>query len=401
MSLLRRPRFRVSLVASLLLASGTLHSFGFNNHKTTSRLNSLTSASPITWPKDENCISAFSSFVSVSTIHSDGTSGPAVRQSFEKAKTEAITDRTSGRMYHFSLNGSVVDEPEPPASWSPITGTASSLRTYGFPPRPTQPAALHDWLSRFSAWRPSAPVPMCVTNKRAQLTNTTSDTQWAGGMNEDGSATRDDYYSSDGGWVTPSFDSSCSGHSSSYVIWAGLGGYAGHGGRLIQSGAATQTSLTTMVMWWELIAPNHGQGLIDFANSTVKAGDNIESYNEYYNGKITMSVFDNSSNPTAFSRTVTLSSYDGLSASGYYDGTTSDFVTEAPQGGSAPGGNYYLRKPHGYSVRYFRAETNGNSLNTYHSWALTPLLGPSTRNVLQNASFDGVHGWYNSWVGCS
>ena len=70
-----------------------------------------------------------------------------------------------GRAYHYGLDGSDVTQVVTPRGWTPLRGTDQELRTYGFPPRPTDQAGLQRWTASFSGWRGSAAEGMCETNR--------------------------------------------------------------------------------------------------------------------------------------------------------------------------------------------------------------------------------------------
>jgi hypothetical protein len=58
----------------------------------------------------------------------------------------------------------------PPPGWSPLTATDQELRTYLFPPRPTDPAALaqwHDSFARYNDQSSKAGSPRCQTRDSA------------------------------------------------------------------------------------------------------------------------------------------------------------------------------------------------------------------------------------------
>lgn len=72
-----------------------------------------------------------------------------------------------GRIYHYDFGGSDVTEVVSPPGWTPLNGTDEELQIYGLPARPTDPAALKDWISSFSHWRGGAAEGMCLTGKVA------------------------------------------------------------------------------------------------------------------------------------------------------------------------------------------------------------------------------------------
>lgn len=280
------------------------------------------------------------------------------------------TNSAGGVMTTLSLNGSLIHQMTPPANWRPLQASNAELRAYGFPVRPTDPALLAHWKVVMGAWKRTAPPGMCATNKRNGLTHTANSPNWAGGFNESGSPTRNEYTTSEGSWVQPGFVSSapCDGSlgPSAYSIWAGLGGW--NSGRLTQEGTDTGTGTNDIYPWWEALDPAHPNPEVRYAtNIYVPApGDDVDAYTSYSGGILDFFVED-LTNGTSWNSS--FSSYKGDPASAYYEGTTSDFITEAPSGGREPGGLYALRKPTS-APRYYFASSNGESLSYYYSWRI-------------------------------
>jgi hypothetical protein len=92
--------------------------------------------------------------VSVASIRADGT--PAL---------PGTPSGMSATKYTYSLEGDLLTEVEPPAGWKPVSGTDQELRTYGFPPRPTDPAGRGQWNQEFSSWKYNVTSGMCETDK--------------------------------------------------------------------------------------------------------------------------------------------------------------------------------------------------------------------------------------------
>jgi hypothetical protein len=309
----------------------------------------------------------------------------------------ARTDDGLGRAYHFRAAEGEVSELVPPAGWRPQTASDKELATYGFPHRPSDPAALKRWNDRMAKWKRSGTPGMCVTNMiNGGLTNVTHAPNWAGGMNVNGSATVPTFYQAMGEWVQPGFVDVCGGLSTStYSIWAGLGGW-NQLHRLMQAGvAASFTDLNHSFMWWEVLNSFYLGNAVEFSGEPVNPGDDVGAAVLYDAPEARMSVFDYT---TGISNVVALTSWAGIPMSDFYDGTTADFITEAPSGGPAYG-NYYLRKPASGYTYYSYAATNYAPIASYYSWRLNE-VGPSGRSM-QTSGFDGVHAWQDTWTGCS
>jgi hypothetical protein len=311
------------------------------------------------------------------------------------ARQAASTTDTFGRSYVYEHGADQVSEIVPPTGWHPLTATAQELKTYGFAPRPTDAAKLAHWTESMSHWKSAGTAGMCITNKTNAVSHTANSSNWAGGMSVDNSATLNDFWYADGAWVEPTFDAVCPGYSS-YTIWSGLGGW--NSGRLLQSGTDTDRNATNGIyMWWEAIAPGHVNNEVQFTGDVVSPGDKVEATTYYSSGEAYLTVEDLT---TGVTKTTSFTSYAGLAASGYYDGTTSDFITEAPSGGSAPGGLYYLRKPAAGSTDYYYAKTNGSPIADFLSWKINE-VGSGTGNLMQYSNFNGSSAWADDWGSCS
>jgi hypothetical protein len=289
--------------------------------------------------------------------------------------------------------GDDVREIVPPPSWRPLNATDEELRTYGFPARPSEPAARSAWHDQMAGWKGAGKPEMCETAVYSGVTHEASSPYWAGGMAVNGSATVSTFTSSDGKWYEPTFVSTCA--ASGYAIWSGLGGW--NSGRLIQSGVDNAgAGLNTNYMFWEVISPQHGNPEVRWTDTTVGAGAQVESWVYYDNGTAVMWVENISTGRT---HSITTTSYAGQAMSGYYDGTTADFITEAPGGGTASGGRFYLRRPSGDATTYYYAVVNGLPIGEFRSWRIRE-DGVSGRRM-QNSLFNGVSAWNDFWVNCS
>lgn len=120
------------------------------------------------------------------------------------------------------------------------------------------------------------------------------------------------------------------------------------------------------------------------------------TYYDNYTQSVTMTVDDFTK---GLEWSTFVQNYNGDPASSYYDGTTVDYITEAPKGGYAPGGYYFLRKPHLGNTEIYFAEADNKPLSTYPTWNLTE-IGPSGR-TMQTSNFDGAKSWYDTWHSCS
>ena len=323
------------------------------------------------------------SLTATDAVAADGTRHPAV----------AGDNRARARDYR--LGDTTVTEIVPPSGWTPLKATDQELRMYGFPKRPTSVDGLREWTTAMSAWKSVGTPGMCATTAHSSVTHSTTSNNWAGGMNVNGSSTNPSFYSSEGKWTQPSFDAVCPGNSA-YTIWTGLGGW--NSGKLLQDGVDNAgMSTNTNYMFWEALAPGHDNLEAAWSNSSVTPGHNVYASTDYYNGTASFFVEDLT---TGASHSANLSSYAGLAMSGYFDGTTADFITEAPGGGSAPDGLFYLRKPTSGNTYYWYAATNGNPIADYPSWNFNE-VGYGTGNTMQTTTYNGANAWHDYWYNCS
>lgn len=98
-------------------------------------------------------------------------------------------------------------------------------------------------------------------------------------------------------------------------------------------------------MWWEMLDAAHPNPEVVFANSFTYGGDDIDASTIYdAKGKgVTFNVVDYTLQ--MYHTTGEIYSYRGDVTPKYYDGSTSEAITEAPSGGPTVDGLYYLRKP--------------------------------------------------------
>jgi hypothetical protein len=76
-------------------------------------------------------------------------------------------------VYHYDMGypGDDAWEVVPPGGWAPVQASDEELKTYGFPPRPSDPDLLASWIRGWSGYRSAdqgAPQ-MCETNVRTGL----------------------------------------------------------------------------------------------------------------------------------------------------------------------------------------------------------------------------------------
>jgi hypothetical protein len=306
-----------------------------------------------------------------------------------------------GRVTHYPTSQMSVTVTTPPASWRPLTASDAELKTYGFPPRPKDAAGAKHWQDTFRGYRgTAAPTPMCSTSVSMTVTHTINSINWDGGMTVNGNGLANTFSTAESHWVQPNFVASSCGGQGWYGIWTGLGGHNiinGHQ-RLIQDGSIVEagTSNSAHLFWEMLIAGTVDTGAQTFG-PLLPPGQQLEAFVAYTAGGGAGFFLYNLTTSTSYGSINVLSLTENFveyPASSFYDGTTADFMSEAP---TVNGTLAKLRQPTAaLSVPY--AVANGNPIANYPSWRVNEFNGTSQ---LQNTTYDGIHAWHNGYIGCS
>lgn len=300
------------------------------------------------------------------------------------------------KAYHFNFHGDDLVQVVPPAGFKPLTATDAELKAYELPPRPPGGAALAHWESMMSGWKGAAPPEPCETGRVNSVAHYATLPYWAGGMNINNSSTLNTYTKADGEWTEPAFVAVCPA-ASAYTIWSGLGGY--NSTRLIQAGVNTDTALNSSYMFWEVLSSAHPNSEVKLTGDIVRAGDIVEAFESYTAGGTGSAYFFVYDATNGLSASTTRTTYSGANMSTYYEGTTADYITEAPGGGTAPQGRYYLRRPASDTTNYFYAVSNNQPINAFPSWNISEI--GASGNIMQSSSYDGIHAWNDYWKSCS
>jgi hypothetical protein len=128
--------------------------------------------------------------------------------------------------------GEVITSTTPPAGFNPLRASNTQLTRYGFPLRPSGPAALSGWLTAMRAYRSDSPPAGALyvasrastaAQKRLMLSTTTSYVNWAGYVVGDESGQSNTYVAVTANFTVPSNSNTCTG-SNIAAMWIGLGG---------------------------------------------------------------------------------------------------------------------------------------------------------------------------------
>lgn len=191
------------------------------------------------------------------------TGGPALRvweEAIKNAKHYVAPHPTSSSVMHggsasnsrdsSTTSSSPVIQPiqtfsQPPAGFNPLTASAASLKKYGFPPRPTDPAALSLWswaMKHATHYVPPNPVASSVMHAPP----THSGNPWSGYTIPSNGA---DYTSSEARWTQPAVagNSNYTNYNKApdASFWTGIGT-----SNLIQAGADSIATATPQYRFW-------------------------------------------------------------------------------------------------------------------------------------------------------
>lgn len=247
-----------------------------------------------------------------------------------------------GKIYTYIIDGVENNFPVPPDGFDPLTASDETLATYGFPERPEDPAELSEWTENMSCYE-STPIPEIEQTDRMHnvlqpavnirslpandITNATSYSyNWSGYIAQGGT---NEFAQVQGDFVQPTIQSGCA--SNTYEsTWVGLGGT--NSGKLVQTGTAMNTSGggRNYYAWYEYLSPSHPNPEIRFNSITVRAGDRIHCYCSFQRANGVFNAYvANNTNGTSQSVIVNISSSE------FYDGTSAEFINEAPSVGGS------------------------------------------------------------------
>ncbi|MHB2024317.1 MAG: hypothetical protein ACYCO3_13485 [Mycobacteriales bacterium] len=250
-------------------------------------------------------------------------------------------------------NGTMMQFPEPPPGFSPMTASNSELSAYSLPPRPVPPKASasaqaqEQYQSSLQAWDESmrgvrtfvkpAPCATDIFNRSADTSNPsvvpgTSATNysqliWAG-ISASDAANPNRWRRATGYFVEPTYGPAPNCPVPTNANWTGIGGVFGDGA-LVQNGVYEDSSTAGNGMpWYEFL---HGAGtggtsipLTYFATARpIPPGHQVYSSTYYDVGTnyVYFTVIDETSG-------LTFTAKGNLYAGYYYQGSTAEFIAE-------------------------------------------------------------------------
>lgn len=316
-----------------------------------------------------------------------------------------------GRRYYFALPLGQVPVTIPPAGFDPLTATPIELLLYGLPSKPTAPAALRAWTANVTGLIWATPYVCESTSASSPAFQAAvsgpvhygSSRNWAGGMTVNGTRNVNTYSSADGEWTQTGFSSTCP-RRYGYSTWDGLGGFNYQGSdpnhqELMQTGTDIINSNNTSIYpWWELVNESFtgSREVLMAQPGVIYAGDNVEATTNYTGSAAYFTVIDHTPHPPTNRPTVypagPVTGAGGQPIQNFYDGSTADFVTEAP---SWNGTMANLQRPADGNTYYYLAEANNQPVANFPSWNLAEDGGH-----MQTSSWDGTHAWYDTWHNC-
>lgn len=288
--------------------------------------------------------------------------------------TRKMTVNSDGsRTYTYKYaNGITVTSVTPPPGFQPLTASDAELSKYGFPIRPTTSAGLASWTKNMAAYRhtvtPNLSIEVAPSGATTAATNTSDGphTKWGGYIAY--STTSHHFQSAWAHFAAPNLGAVC-GSPYGMSIWTGMGGYGNT--RLIQSGIEAGENFGGSTVWqpfWELVGPaTYGQQPLKAATTemAVNPGNVLWSKTTYSSSTGGKARFYIENDTTGTVASVTAKSPNGLfgTISNYYDGNTSDFITEDPN---------YPNQPIPFSsFAFVTADANGSGLSNDNPVKLT------------------------------
>ena len=299
----------------------------------------------------------------------------------------------------------------PPPGWSPLRATNAELKEYNFPQRPAANSPGYAlWLRDMKSFKKVAtPGGFCETSVRDNLVSP-PDFQyynWAGGYNYAPGTTL--FLKSEGVYTEPTFTSAC-GSNAVYGMWAGLGGTAGVP-QLMQAGTNYFAGSSAAQAFFELLGPGESNPADNFLTPggrpvVITLGHHVDvsvlydpNYIEpdgYQSGSVGFWIEDQT---LGLAYPMNFYLYGGHTVSFYYNGGTSEWISEQVTGDSA-GDLYPLAQPVGNSVHWIAGATNNHPISYYNSHTIDQVSSVDGSYV-DGTDFAGAGDWYDTADQCN
>jgi hypothetical protein len=312
-----------------------------------------------------------------------GANGKMVAASAAATETSAVA-----REVTYTLpGGAIMSTIIPPDGFQPLKASPATARAFGFDV-PNDLTKLAAWRKKHAGYTKTVPSAPCLAPSRVSSLRVTYGPYW-GGFEATGYTNYVEVYDDQN---IPTYSSSCGSNSATMTSsWIGLGG--DNAQRLIQQGfdaGSSATATTGARLWYEYLTVLKPNPLV-YIGSTTRTGDTISQAMTYSSGTVVFHWYDRTNGQKWSDVTV-------KNLSGYYDGSTADFITEWPPGTDA------IRK---FSRQTFSAAGAAHG-STFADLFTLPYLedrvtntGTSSGALIFSNTKSSSSSFYQDWKRCS
>lgn len=275
-----------------------------------------------------------------------------------------------------------------PTGWVPAAATSQELHAYGLPPRPTSSEGAADWDHVYGSIRSFAAPGICESTTDSSPLPSGN---WSGVLLYNG-----DFSKVVGEEVEPTYQAVCP-TASAHSHWVGFGGY--YSRSLIQAGVDNIGTFTLQggrYAFYEYLNSSYDSHETHL-NLTISEGNRTTYYVTYSGGTSSFAVVNQT---TGVSTSPT--SVAGLSA--YYDGSTAEYIDEAP---THNGAQTQLRKWGTTAFwDYMTAQQPGQvnkyaGLYTFDGVYMQSQTNPGTTMAGPDSGMSNDRSFRNYWHQCS